>query len=158
MRIVLLGNAGAGKTTMARRLIGDSGIPHLSLDEIAWDEGTTRKPLAVSLAALHEFIQCHDRWVIEGCYGELAAAALPHCTELRFLNPGVRACVAHCRSRPWEPEKFASIEAQQAMLEPLVQWVREYEGRQDDCGLAFHRCLFDDFDGPKREYTTVAAY
>lgn len=35
MKTILPGNAGAGKSTMARRLIGSRNIPRLSLDEIA---------------------------------------------------------------------------------------------------------------------------
>lgn len=69
MRIVLLGNAGAGKTTMARQLIGDQDIAHLSLDAIAWGEGAARRPLADSLRALERFLDAHEQWVIEGCYG-----------------------------------------------------------------------------------------
>jgi adenylate kinase family enzyme len=43
IRLILLGNAGAGKSTMARRIIGNRPIARLSLDEIAWDEGPKRK-------------------------------------------------------------------------------------------------------------------
>ena len=43
MKLILLGNAGAGKSTMARRIIGDEPIPRLSLDEIAWDDGTEKR-------------------------------------------------------------------------------------------------------------------
>jgi hypothetical protein len=68
---------------------------------------------------LHKFIQENEQWIIE--------AALPHCTELRFLNPGIEVCVTHCRRRPWEPEKFSRPEDQAAMLERLVQWVRDYQ-------------------------------
>jgi adenylate kinase family enzyme len=89
MKVILLGNAGAGKSTMARRLIGGADIPSLSLDEIAWDQGTRRKPLTESLVLLSEFLGAKEQWVIEGCYGDLIEAALPHCTELRFLNPGI---------------------------------------------------------------------
>ena len=39
MKLILLGNAGAGKSTMARRIIGNEPIPRLSLDQIAWDDG-----------------------------------------------------------------------------------------------------------------------
>jgi adenylate kinase family enzyme len=158
MRLVLLGNAGAGKSTMARRIIGDSSIRRLSLDQIAWDEGPKRKPLEVSLRMLDDFILSNKEWVIEGCYSDLVEAALPYCTELRFLNPGIEVCVAHCHRRPWEPEKFSSPENQAAMLEMLVQWVREYETRDDEYGLKRHRQVFERFDGPKREYTSVSSY
>ena len=77
MKLILLGNAGAGKSTMARRIIGDEPIARLSLDEIAWDDGPKRKPLEVSLRMLNAFIQSNERWIIEGCYSDLIQAALP---------------------------------------------------------------------------------
>ena len=158
MKLILLGNAGAGKSTMAHRIIGDEPIPRLSLDEIAWDDGPKRKPLEVSLRMLQAFIQSNERWIIEGCYSDLIQAALPYCTELRFLNPGIEVCVAHCHRRPWEPEKFSSPEDQAAMLTQLVQWVREYETREDEYGLRRHRQVFERFPGRKREYTSVECY
>src|SRR6266850_1415474 len=74
MKIILLGNAGAGKSTMVRRLIGSADIPRLSLDEIAWEQGTTRKPLAESVKLLYAFFATKDQWVIEGCYGDIIEA------------------------------------------------------------------------------------
>lgn len=157
MRVILLGNAGAGKSTMARHLMQNRTIPRLSLDEIAWAEGTQRKAHGESVRELQAFLKANDQWIIEGCYSDLIEVVLPHCTELRFLNPGTEVCVAHCRQRPWEPEKFASPQKQQAMLETLINWVREYETRDDEYGLRRHRELFDSFAGPKREYTNIAA-
>jgi adenylate kinase family enzyme len=158
MKMILLGNAGAGKSTMAHRIIGEAAIRRLSLDEIAWDKGPKRKSLEVSLRLLHDFIQSHEEWIIEGCYSDLIEAALPYCTELRFLNPGVEVCVAHCLRRPWEPEKFSAPEDQAAMLSQLVEWVRQYETREDDYGLKRHREVFERFPGLKREYTSVDDY
>ena len=155
MRVILMGNAGAGKTTMARQLIAAAAWPvaELSLDAIAWGDNVQRLPLEESLAKLAAVVREHERWVIEGCYSDLIEAALPHCTELRFLNPGIDVCVAHCRSRPWEPEKFESAEKQQQMLDSLIDWVRAYETRDDEYGLQRHRQLFECFAGPKREFT-----
>jgi adenylate kinase family enzyme len=158
VKVILMGNAGAGKSTMARRVIGSRPIPILSLDEIAWNPGVQRKPLPESLDLLNKFLNANGEWVIEGCYGDLIEAALPHCTELRFLNPGAEACVAHCHQRPWEPEKFSSREEQDAMLKQLVAWVKAYDTRDDEFGLKRHREIFDQFDGPKREFTSVIAY
>ena len=50
-RVVIYGNAGSGKTTMARTL----GLPVLSLDNLAWTAAGVRTPLADSLAALDQF-------------------------------------------------------------------------------------------------------
>ena len=71
---------------------------------------------------------------------------------------GVNACVAHCRSRPWEPEKFGSREEQDAHLANLIDWVRSYETRQDGYGLAKHRALYQAFPGKKREFRHPAHY
>jgi adenylate kinase family enzyme len=158
MRIILLGNAGAGKSTMARCLIQNKNIPRLSLDEIAWSEGTERKPFDVSIRELEEFLGRNEQWIIEGCYSDLIEVALPQCTELRFLNPGVEVCVEHCRRRPWEPEKFSSQEEQKAMLATLIDWVREYGTRDDEYGLKRHRKIFEEFNGRKKEYTDVSSY
>ncbi len=158
MRVVILGNAGSGKTTLARRLIGDRDVALLPLDDIAWNPGPERKPPAESVAAVSQFIDAHEEWIIEGCYGDLVQAALPRCTELLFLNPGVEACIAQCQARPWEPGKFDAPAAQQAMLDVLLPWVREYTARSDEFGLDRHRAIFDAFEGTKREYTAAADY
>lgn len=154
-RILILGNSGSGKTTMARALQRAYGLVHLDLDLVAWGEDGKRLPLEESVAALRAFQEAHATWVIEGSYGRLVEAALPACAELRFLNPGVAACVANCRRRPWEPEKYATPEAQDAGLAFLLEWVRQYPARADEYGLNFHRAVFEAFDGPKREYTDL---
>jgi adenylate kinase family enzyme len=151
-RILIYGNAGSGKTTMAREAAAALGLARLCLDHLAWGPPGVRKPMAESLAALAAFIAENAAWVIEGCYGDLVEAALRHCTELRFLNPGVEACVANCRKRQWDPEYCESPEEQARYLEPLVAWVRQYDTRQDEYSLARHRAIFDAFAGTKREY------
>jgi len=151
-RIVIYGNSGSGKTTMARAVAAEHGLAHLDLDLVAWDAPGERRPLAASVAMLEEFFAAHEGWVIEGCYGDLVEASLPYCTELRFLNPGMEACIANCRARPWEPEKYASPAEQDRRLAFLLDWVRQYDTRGDEYGLARHRAIFDGFGGARREY------
>jgi adenylate kinase family enzyme len=154
-RIVIFGNSGSGKTTMARRLAAELSLPHLDLDTLAWGATAERRPLRDSVAEIHAFVDREAGWVVEGCYADLLDAVVPFATELRFLNPGVEACIANCRARPWEPHKYASREEQDARLDFLLGWVRDYEAREDEYSLAAHRRLFDAFAGPKREYTTL---
>jgi adenylate kinase family enzyme len=151
-RIVIFGNSGSGKTTLAQATAGRLGVRHLDLDAIAWESPRVRRALPDSVALLEAFMVAEPGWVIEGCYGELVAAAAKHCTVLWFLNPGVEVCVANCRNRPWEPSKYATAAEQDALLEFLVSWVRQYETRDDEYGLVRHRAVFDGFPGPKVEY------
>src|SRR3954465_11108008 len=158
-RYVLIGNSGAGKSTLAMRLTREEGLEHLDLDTLAWQPVVPprRRALPDSAREIESFLGSHDRWVIEGCYADLVALALPRCTRLIFLNPGVQACIANARERPWEPHKYASKEAQDANLEMLIGWIGDYENRRDELSLASHRALFDRFAGDKRELTSRAA-
>lgn len=153
MRILIFGNSGSGKSTLAQQLGHEHGLAHLDLDSIVWEPGETavmRAPDAVS-ASLSAFLAAHQRWVIEGCYGELVEAVAGQCTELIFLNPGLETCLAHNRRRPWEPHKYASREAQDAMLENLQAWVAGYYEREDAWSYRAHRRIFDSFPGRKSE-------
>lgn len=150
MRVLILGNSGSGKSTMAKSLAREHGLALLDLDTITWEAVGVRRSFVDSVAALLEFIDGHETWVIEGCYGSLIERGLPHCTELVFLDPGVEACVANNERRPWEPHKYASKEEQDANLEFLQQWVREYYTRDDEYSHRKHTAVYEGFDGNKR--------
>ena len=152
-RIVIFGNSGAGKSTLARKLSSEHGLAHLDLDTLAWEPTSPprRRSLESSAGAVARFVEQKPSWVIEGCYADLLELVVPGCTEMIFLNPGVEACIENCRARPWEPHKYASKAAQDENLEMLIQWVREYETRDDELSLASHRRLFESFSGVKRE-------
>ena len=158
MKVVLLGNAGAGKSTLARRMTAREPARRLSLDELAFREGAERRPLEDSIAEALRFIESNESWIVEGCYADIVEPLLAHAEQLIFLNPGVAACIEHCRARPWEPEKFDSAEAQDENLDNLVSWVRQYTERDDEYGLKRHRALFESFPGRKVEYTHPSQY
>ena len=158
MKVILLGNAGAGKSTLYSKLLAKQPAARLSLDEVAFQDGTQRRPLPESIAEVRRFIAEHESWIIEGCYADIIEPILEECEELIFLNPGVEACVAHCRTRPWEPEKFGTSQEQDENLENLISWVRSYETRTDEYGLLKHRALYESFQGKKREFNDPDQY
>jgi len=152
-RVVIIGNSGSGKSTLALRLTRARGLAHLDLDTLAWEPVTppVRRPLADGARDIDAFTHRNDRWVIEGCYADLLTLALPLCTLLIFLNPGMEVCVQHPCSRPWEPHKYASKAAQDANLDMLIRWIHDYDIRADALSLAAHRSLYDGFERDKIE-------
>lgn len=78
--------------------------------------------------------------------------------KLVIPNPGVETCDSHCRGRPWEPEKFASSDAQLHNLEYHQAWIRSYSTRGDAYGLKRHGALSDAFPGAKQECGEPSPY
>ena len=153
-RIIIFGNSGSGKSSLAKALSSLHQTEHLDLDLIAWkaDQPGVRADFEESKHALMRFFEESDSWVIEGCYTDLLKEAAAHCTEMIFLNPGIEGCVENCKARPWESHKYPSRETQDANLRMLIEWVREYETRDDEFSLREHQKLFDGHEGRKVEY------
>lgn len=152
LRVVVLGNSGSGKSTLAAALAGE-GIARLDLDTVAWEPGLVARPRDAELARadVDAFCRRNESWIVEGCYEVLAAAAFEHRPKLVFLNPGLEACLANCRSRPWEPHKYASKREQDERLEFLLSWVADHYVREGPLSLAAHAECFRSYAGPKRE-------
>lgn len=154
-KILIFGNSGAGKTTLARHLVDRHGLAHLDLDTVTWDSSGVRKSYADSVQQVHLFIQQNTGWVIEGCYGSLIQEVAQFCNEMHFLNPGVEQCLRNNRQRPWESHKYPSQQAQDENLAMLQAWVKEYTTRQDEYSLNFHRMIYNNFTGRKQEHTRL---
>jgi adenylate kinase family enzyme len=155
MRVAIIGNSGSGKSTLAQHIAAIHSVTALDLDSVAWEPGKVAVARSANEAAgdVRAFCEQHDRWVVEGCYADLTRRALEYSPMLLFMDPGVDACLSNCRERPWEPHKYASKDEQDAGLEFLLSWVREYYTRSGDLSHADHQALFDAYRGPKRRLT-----
>ncbi|MGD1939229.1 MAG: shikimate kinase [Cyanophyceae cyanobacterium] len=151
MKILVTGNSGAGKTTIAKKLVDDYSLAHLDLDELAWlpVEPPRRRLVADSLVEMVAFAGQHFGWVMEGCYGDLLEAIAPKATHLIWLNYPVDICIKHAQYRPWEPHKYSSPAAQDKNLQMLFDWIKSYPLRRDECSQHQHQELFDQFTGQK---------
>lgn len=137
---------------MAERLVREHGIPALDLDTVAWERGqiAVARDWQAARADVRRFCGRSGGWVVEGCYAGLIEATLSFRPELLFLDPGLEACLAHCRERPWEPHKYPSKSEQDARLPFLLEWVADYYRREGDLSWRRHCELFEAYTGPKR--------
>lgn len=78
-RIAVFGNAGGGKSTLARRLAALTGLPHHVVDMMQFRAGGTEVPQHEFQQA-HAELLCRDEWIIDGfgsaalCWERFAAA------------------------------------------------------------------------------------
>ena len=155
-KILVFGNSGSGKSTLSKELAATENLAHLDLDTLAWlpTMPPERKALKNSAKEINEFISNNDGWVIEGCYSDLLEIASPYSTEIIYLDLPIGQCIKNAKSRPWEPHKYASKEAQDANLNMLIDWIAQYAQRQDTFSQAAHEKFYSDYAGKKTLYTS----
>jgi MATE family multidrug resistance protein len=84
-RIAVLGGAGAGKSTLARRLGEMLELPVVHLDRLAYGPGWQRRDgrtLAADLAPALE----PGGWIVDGTYAEASALTLPRADVVLWLD------------------------------------------------------------------------
>jgi len=155
-KVVIFGNSGSGKSTLAKDLAMKNQLAHLDLDSIAWKDTTPPERLAISESSrsINDFLSTNNCWIIEGCYSDLLELVTPKSDEVIFLNLPVSACVKNAKSRPWEPHKYESKEAQDENLEMLIDWISQYTTRTDTFSKVAHEKLFEEFQGKKTMYVS----
>lgn len=154
-KVLVFGNSGSGKSTLATALCTAENLAHLDLDTLAWLPAVppVRKSLEASAREILAFINAHQAWVIEGCYADLLTTALPYASEMIYLDLAIDACIANATSRPWEPHKYKSKEAQDKNLEMLIGWIRQYDERSDLFSRSAHQTLYENYSGKKSVFT-----
>lgn len=155
-KIVIFGNSGSGKSTLAKKLQLKHNLQHLDLDTLAWLATTppTRRPITESNEDILNFIDRHESWVIEGCYADIIELLLPYTNELIFMNLPITLCIENAKSRPWEPHKYDSKQVQDDNLPMLIDWISQYDERDDVFSQQAHLSLFHAYTGTKYMITS----
>jgi adenylate kinase family enzyme len=94
MRIHVTGNAGAGKTTLARKLGAKLDLPVIHLDQIVWAPGWKKLPPHERDKSLREITQS-DSWLIEGVSGFVREIA----DLVIYLDVSRHVCIWRCAKR-----------------------------------------------------------
>ena len=151
-KVLIFGNSASGKSTLAKQLAESEQLAHLDLDMHAWQPTNppTRKPLIESAQAIEQFMQLNESWVIEGCYSDLLVIAESAATDIIFMNLPIEDCIVNANDRPWEPHKYESKTAQDANLAMLIEWISQYELREDTCSKSAHLEFYQNYAGMKK--------
>jgi adenylate kinase family enzyme len=85
-RVVVIGNAGGGKSTLARKLAAKRDLPYIEIDRLVWQPGWQLTEEVVYQAE-HARLSAGDRWLMDG-FGWLnsMAARLERATEVIFVD------------------------------------------------------------------------
>ena len=155
-KVIIFGNSGSGKSTYAKELADKHQLAHLDLDTVAWADTVPPERLTIieSSKRIARFLSLNSRWVIEGCYADLLELLLPHVKQVVYLNLPIASCIENANNRPWEPHKYQSKEAQDANLAMLIEWIAQYEKREDSFSHYAHMNLYKSFTGEKYMYTS----
>jgi adenylate kinase family enzyme len=84
---VVVGTTCAGKTTVAKRLAEQHGLPHVELDALHWGPGWNQ-PTAEEFRARVEEALAGDEWIADGAYhGKLGSLVLDRAELVVWLDP-----------------------------------------------------------------------
>jgi adenylate kinase family enzyme len=85
-RIAVIGNAGGGKSTLARKLAARGGLPYVEIDSLLWQPGWQLTPAEI-YEAEHSRLIAQPSWVIDGLGRlESVTARLSRSSEIVFID------------------------------------------------------------------------
>ncbi len=153
-RLLIIGNVGAGKSWLARRLSARLGIPRTPMDRFNWEPGGhyVQRPKAAVLAEVLAVAE-QDRWILEGVYGWIAAALAPRASCLLWLDLSWTDCRRGLMERGPENVGQIGLAAAERQLAELVAWAEGYPERDDETSRKGHGRIFEGFGGLKRRFS-----
>jgi adenylate kinase family enzyme len=84
-RVSVVGAAGSGKTTLARRLAAALRVTHVELDALYWGPGWKPRPREDFVADAHRAV-AGDGWVVDGNYARLQPAVWARADTVVWLD------------------------------------------------------------------------
>ena len=91
-RVLIIGNAGGGKTTLAVKLGAALGLPVVHLDALFWKPGWESTPREEWRAQLTELVT-RDAWVMDGNYDSSLDIRLPAADTVVLIDLPRRVCI-----------------------------------------------------------------
>lgn len=137
-KIFIIGIAGSGKTTLARRLARELGYPHIDLDTIRYPKTNTKILLPEIRPIMDELIE-EAVWIIEGVYTGWTAPLLQAADCVIWLDTGAwrsayrilrRHTSHHFQGRRRHSHK-STLELARQVVSADRQGIRELDSEDD---------------------------
>jgi adenylate kinase family enzyme len=84
-RILVVGATGSGKTTLASRLAGILGVPHVEMDALHWKPGWEHVG-DEDMCNLVDVATRAEAWVLDGNYGVTREIVWPRAQAVAWLD------------------------------------------------------------------------
>ena len=131
-KILILGNGGSGKTTLALQLHRTYKIPVLHLDQIYWTSGYVHADKSEFLTKVHSFCKKKE-WIIEGTPMPGLAFRAKSADSIIILDYPIGRCIAgvlkrsfiHCCLRHKDNSGCPAIKVSIKTL----RWIADYNKR-----------------------------
>lgn len=143
-RVVIIGNAAGGKSTLARALAARRDLPLVEVDGLLWQKGWQLTPADV-YARRHGEAVAAERWVIEGLGSrDSIAPRMSRATEIVLIDLPLwlHFALASERQANWTqqeapPAGLAELPPTRALFETMWQVDRDWMPEiRDLCGRA----------------------
>lgn len=97
-RILIIGNAGSGKTTFAKTLANKTQLPLVHLDKLYWRGTWEHTPREEFDAILQNELEKRE-WIIDGNFNRTIPHRLKYCDTVFYFDPPVITCLAGITTR-----------------------------------------------------------
>lgn len=97
-RVLIIGNAGSGKTTFARQLAEKRKLPLVHLDKVYWHGSWEHRSRTEFDAILQEELE-KPRWILDGNFNRTIPHRLQYCDTVFFFDLPTLTCLTGVTKR-----------------------------------------------------------
>ena len=150
MKLLIVSNAGCGKTHLAKRLAKQKGLKLFHMDDIWFKPGgysAQHERTKAERDAIVAQIKKHKSYIIEGASGITARQFLHEATHLIFIKYPWPVCKESILTRTLPKGQVSTKE----QTTGLAKWASGYYKRsaKESVSMQAHQKIFDDFKGSK---------